>query len=346
VLLEREQARREAAKAERERTRIEWSDLEVGVVLGEGSFGRVKLALHPTSGQAYALKCMRKGQLARFKQVQHVVNEKRILALCDHPFILKLAAVFHNRTQVMMLLEIVPGGELFSRLRRVGKLSPQATAIYAAMVVSAFGYLHSRRVAHRDLKPENLLFDAQGYLKLIDMGFAKVIEDRTYTLCGTPEYLAPEIISNRGHTLSCDWWCLGILIYEMLCGRPPFCADSHMDIYHAIMRGRYQTPPDCPRQARDLISQLLAQSHATRLGSGRGGHREVRSHNFFGGIDFEALEERALPVPWVPEITGNTDTSQFDSDSYSTDDDKTWDGHIDPKQEEVWRREFDGLECS
>jgi len=173
VLLEREQARREAAKAERERTRIEWSDLEVGVVLGEGSFGRVKLALHPTSGQAYALKCMRKGQLARFKQVQHVVNEKRILALCDHPFILKLAAVFHNRTQVMMLLEIVPGGELFSRLRRVGKLSPQATAIYAAMVVSAFGYLHSRRVAHRDLKPENLLFDAQGYLKLIDMGFAK-----------------------------------------------------------------------------------------------------------------------------------------------------------------------------
>ena len=143
------------------------------------------------------------------------------------------------------------------------------------MVASAFSYLHARKVVHRDLKPENLLFDCDGYLKLVDFGFAKVVRDRTFTLCGTPEYLAPEIISNKGHGLGADWWTLGILLYEMLVGNPPFAADNQMDIYHKIMRGKYKVPSHFPKAAKEIVSRLLSSNPAARLGCLKSGSKEV-----------------------------------------------------------------------
>ena len=143
------------------------------------------------------------------------------------------------------------------------------------MVASAFSYLHARKVVHRDLKPENLLFERDGYLKLVDFGFAKVVRDRTFTLCGTPEYLAPEIISNIGHGLGADWWTLGILLYEMLVGNPPFAADNQMDIYHKIMRGKYKVPSHFPKAAKEIVSRLLSSNPAARLGCLKSGSKEV-----------------------------------------------------------------------
>ena len=221
-LIAREVEQREAQAARLNRPPISYSDLKEVAVLGEGSFGRVRLVVDRSSGEErpFALKSLYKGHMIKHKQVDHIINEKRVLAVCDHPFILRLEAVFTTDHQVHMLLEVALGGELFTHLRQKGKLEERAARFYTAMVASAFVYLHARRIAHRDLKPENLIFDSWGYLKLIDFGFAKTISDRTWTLCGTPEYLAPEIISNQGHNVSVDWWTLGILLYEML-GKPP-----------------------------------------------------------------------------------------------------------------------------
>ena len=222
---EAERRRREMQKAQR--PTIHMADLKQLSILGVGTFGRVKLVLHTKDNDTpYALKCMRKGQVVALKQVEHVKNEKALLEQCDHPFLLRLAATFQDDEEIYMLLELALGGELFTVLRNANKFEEPQGRFYAACVCSAFSYMHDLSIVYRDLKPENLLFDAEGYMKVVDFGFAKKITDRTWTLCGTPEYLAPEIITNKGHNLAVDWWAFGILIFEMLVGQPPFCADE------------------------------------------------------------------------------------------------------------------------
>jgi len=341
TLLEREVARREASEQfQKLKANIRWEDLDVMTILGEGSFGRVKLTLHKPTDDVYALKCLRKGQIIKYQQVDHVVGEKQVLALCNHPFLLKLAAVFNHGPVIYMLLEYLPGGELFSYLRAQVRFEESTAALYAAMVTSAFGYLHARKIAHRDLKPENLLFDSEGYLKLVDMGFAKVIKDRTWTLCGTPEYLAPEIISNKGHNWGADWWTLGILAYEMLVGHPPFVAEHQVDTYNKIMRGKYKIPQNFPRDAKDMISKLLVHQPNGRLGCWRNGTREVMGHPFFKGIEWTRLELKKLQMPYKPLLKDKFDTSNFDT--YPDEDNSGWDTYIDHSLESVWQSEFSG----
>jgi len=207
------------------------------------------------------------------------------------------------------------------------------------MVTSAFAYLHARKIAHRDLKPENLLFYSDGFLKLVDFGFAKVIKDRSWTLCGTPEYLAPEIISNKGHNVGADWWTLGILIYEMLVGHPPFVADSQIDTYHKIMRGKYKIPQQFPKPAKDIISKFLCHNPAARLGTWKGGSKDVVSHEFFAPIDWGKLESRQVDVPFKPKINDPLDTQNFDQYP-TTDESAAWAKYNDPSYERIWEDEF------
>jgi serine/threonine protein kinase len=316
----------------------QWEELEITLMLGEGSFGRVKICRHHPTGDTYALKCLRKGQIIRYQQVDHIICEKRVLAMCDHPFILKLAGVFEQANEVFMLLELVQGGELFSLLRQNVRFDESQCMLYAAMVTCAFGYLHARKIAHRDLKPENLLFDREGYLKLVDFGFAKVIKDRTWTLCGTPEYLAPEIISNKGHNIGADWWTLGILIYEMLVGHPPFVGENQIETYHKIMRGKYKIPQNFPRGAKDIISRLLVHTPAGRLGCWKNGTRDVTSHDFYRGLSWGKLENKQLPMPHVPPIKDSMDTSCFDE--FPEEDNSSWDKYNDQSFAELWKNEF------
>jgi serine/threonine protein kinase len=240
-------------------------------VLGEGSFGRVKLTKNLKTNTYCAFKQLKKYDIVKFKQVDHLKNENFILYSLEHPFLVKMEGMTQDKRFLYIAMEFVAGGELFTYLRSVGKFSPNQACFYASHVTLMFEYLHSKNVIYRDLKPENLLIDPDGYLKLTDFGFAKIVEGRTYTLCGTPEYLCPEILTNKGHGKGVDWWTLGILIYEMIAGIDPFNDDDPMAIYQNILRGVIKFPRKFDRDARSLVKHLLQADLSKRYGNLKNG---------------------------------------------------------------------------
>jgi len=310
TLLDKVVKKREAEAAAPEKPK--YADLELRRILGVGTFGRVKLVLHKPTNTTYALKCMRKAQVVATKQQSHVLNEKNILAMMEHPFILALVNTYQDAGELYMLLELALGGELFTLLAKRAPLFDSPARFYAANVVSMFSYMHGYKVIYRDLKPENLLLDATGYLKLVDFGFAKILQDRTWTLCGTPEYLAPEIILNKGHGFGADWWCVGILAFECLTGTTPFVSNDPMEGYRKIIKCRVPWPAQLSTLARDFIDRLLCVDPSRRLGCLKGSSKDVRSHPWFQGLDFKALEAKQLPAPYTPKIKSQTDDSNFD----------------------------------
>jgi serine/threonine protein kinase len=251
--------------------KLELADYEMLKVLGEGSFGRVKLTKNLKTGTFSAFKQLKKYDIVKFKQVDHLKNENFILYSLDHPLVVKMEGMTQDKRFLYIAMEFVAGGELFTYLRSVGKFSPNQACFYASHVTMIFEYLHSKNVVYRDLKPENLLIDPDGYLKLTDFGFAKIVEGRTYTLCGTPEYLCPEILTNKGHGKGVDWWTLGILIYEMIAGIDPFNDDDPMAIYQNILRGVIKFPRKFDRDARSLVKHLLQADLSKRYGNLKNG---------------------------------------------------------------------------
>ncbi len=226
---------------------LTFSDLAQLAVLGSGTFGRVTLVQDKKSKAVYALKAMLKSEIVAHKQQVNVLNEKNVMITSNHPFILRLYQTFKDTKKLYMLLEFVQGGELFSVLHTAHSdgVPDHQAKFYGAAVILALGYLHSKDIAYRDMKPENCLVDKFGYPKLVDFGFAKVITGKSYTLCGTPEYLAPELVLARGHTKAVDYWAYGILLYEMEAGYSPFSDPQGMDqvvICKNIVNGRLVFP--------------------------------------------------------------------------------------------------------
>jgi len=293
---------------------ISIDDLTFLATVGTGTFGRVRVVKLRDNPDAppMALKMMKKSEVIRLKQVEHVHYERDILMRIKHPFIVDLYATFQDSKRLFMLMEYVNGGELFSYLRREGRVSIDCARFYAAEIVLAFEYLHNLNIIYRDLKPENILIDSKGHLKLADFGFAKVVEDRTWTLCGTPEYLAPEIIGSRGHGKGVDWWALGVLIFEMLAGYPPFYDESPFGIYQKIRLGIVDYPRHIEPFARELIAGLLVSDRARRLGCLREGAADVKRARFFKSVDWASAAERGLTPLYVPPVTCAEDTQQFD----------------------------------
>ncbi|GAM82770.1 hypothetical protein ANO11243_007560 [Dothideomycetidae sp. 11243] len=295
-------------------------DFDLIKTLGTGTFARVWLVRFANAkgedrDRVFALKKLRKVDVIRLKQVEHVRNERNVLAsVAGHPFITTMVASFQDQDTLYMLLEYCPGGEVFSYLRRARRFNEATSQFYAAEIVLIFEFLHDKQgVAYRDLKPENILIDSEGHLKLVDFGFAKKVENReTYTLCGTPEYLAPEVIRNTGHGLSVDWWALGILIYEFLVGQPPFWDQNPMKIYEQIVEGKIRFPSAMSQDARDIISALCTVDVSKRLGNIRGGASAVKNHAWFKDTDWDAVYYRKCKGPIVPHLSGPADTRNFD----------------------------------
>jgi len=291
---------------------LQLSDFEEGVTLGTGSFGRVKFCVHKTTETIWAIKMLKKSEVVRLQQVEHMLSEKAILQEMDHPFIVRMTATFQDPRYLYMVLEYIIGGEFFSHLRKAGRFENNFAKFYAAHITLVFEYLHKQDIIYRDLKPENLLLEKNGYLKITDFGFAKKVQFKTYTLCGTPEYIAPEVLLNKGHGRGVDWWTLGILIYEMLCGQPPFVDDDPMGIYQQILAGTVTFPRFIDRNAKSLIKKLLTADLTKRFGCLKHGAEDVKKHKWYTGFNFDDLIEYKCEAPILPNVTSDTDTTNFD----------------------------------
>jgi len=306
---------------------LKLSDLRIIATLGVGGFGRVELVMiaGDAKTRSFALKQMKKSQIVETRQQQHIMSEKEIMEESDCQFIVKLFKTFKDRKFLYMLMESCLGGELWTILRDKGNFDDETTRFYTSCVVEAFDYLHSRGIIYRDLKPENLLLDASGYVKLVDFGFAKKLPvgRKTWTFCGTPEYVAPEVILNKGHDISADYWSLGVLMFELLTGTPPFTGTDPMKTYNIILKGidAIDFPRQITARAKELIKKLCRDNSAERLGYQKGGIRDIQKHKWFDGFNWEGLRMRSLSPPIVPTIQSHLDTSNFDE--YPMDNDGT-----------------------
>ncbi|RBR15371.1 uncharacterized protein FIESC28_07385 [Fusarium coffeatum] len=289
-------------------------DFDILRTLGTGSFGRVHLVQSKHNQRFYAVKVLKKAQVVKMKQVEHTNDERRMLADVKHPFLITLWGTFQDSKNLYMVMDFVEGGELFSLLRKSGRFPNPVAKFYAAEVTLALEYLHSKNIIYRDLKPENLLLDRHGHLKITDFGFAKRVPDKTWTLCGTPDYLAPEVVSNKGYNKSVDWWSLGILIYEMLCGYTPFWdSGSPMKIYENILKGKVKYPAYVNADAQNLLERLITADLTKRLGNLYGGPADVKNHPWFAEVTWDRLARKDIDAPYTPPVkAGAGDASQFD----------------------------------
>lgn len=293
--------------------KIQINDFVILQKVGMSTFGRVCLCRHKKTKKIYAMKMLKKFEIIRMKQIDHIYNEYNILSVLNHPFIVELKGVnVTDPKYLYFILEYIPGGELFTLLRSKNIFPPPQTRFYTAHIVTVFEYLHSKDIIYRDLKPENILINSNGYLKLTDFGFAKVVKDgKTYTLCGTPEYLAPEIILNKGHGKAVDWWTLGVLMYEMLVGIDPFNDDDPMLIYQNIIKGKVLFPNTIDKDAKNLIKHFLVADTTKRFGCLKNGVGDIIDHKFFAGFNWKDLVFMKMEPPYVPTIKNELDTSNF-----------------------------------
>jgi len=281
-------------------------------ILGAGAFGTVTLVVNKNTNESFALKAIRKAQILELGRHSNVISEKQVMMSLDNPFLVNLLNTYKDKYRLYFLIEACLGGELFTILRKKQSFDERTAKFYSGCVIEAFDYMHSQDTIYRDLKPENLVLTVNGYLKVTDFGFAKVVIDTTYTLCGTPDYLAPEIVSGQGHGRGVDWWTLGILIYEMLASFPPFYDKDQLSTYRKIINGKVRFPKYISPEAKDLICRLLTLRQTKRLGVIKGGAQRIRQAFWYQNFDWEALKTQAMPVPLKPSVKSIRDMGNFD----------------------------------
>ena len=292
-------------------------DFKLIKVIGRGSYGKVCLVQFKQTNDLYAMKSLKKNVLLDEDQVESALLEKRILQSLNHPFLVGMEFCFQTEERVYFILPFIRGGELFQQLRQFKYFSEDKVRFYASIIGLALDYLHHNDIIYRDIKPENILIEEDGYLKLIDFGMAKILKDdeKANSFCGTPEYLAPEIIIGEGHDRMADWWSYGTLVYEMLFGIPPFFNENMEKMYDMITKAELRFPKKfkVSDEAKDLLSRLLKKDPKERIGI-NSGFEEIKKHPFFKDMDFKALEEKKIEPPFKPVLEGSFDVRNFDEE--------------------------------
>ncbi|KAL7517982.1 hypothetical protein ACHAWX_002850 [Stephanocyclus meneghinianus] len=296
-------------------------DLEFHHLFGAGTFGRVWIVSPLGKRVPYALKIQSKRELLDQRQAGGAQRERSVMVRLDHPFVCKLINTFQDEACIYMLIQFVQGGELLNLIQGgdiYGGLPESAAKFFAAVMLEGLTHMHQRQIVYRDLKPENVLIDKDGYPVIIDFGFSKICTDKTYTFCGTPLYLAPEIILSRGHDRGVDYWALGCLVYEMIFGFTPFYVSGidQKGLFKRIVRGKWSIPNEhnkVTRSAIEFIWGLLQRRPSERLGCLAGGYRDIKRHAWFQEVNFGKLIKKQIQAPWVPEVSDPLDTSNFES---------------------------------
>lgn len=293
--------------------RVALTDFDLLKVLGRGSFGKVLMIRKRDSGEIFAMKVLKKEAIIARNQVQHTKTERNILQIIDHPYIVKLHYAFQNEGKLYLILDYLSGGELFFHLKNEGRFSENRTKFYVAQLALALQHLHKLDIIYRDLKPENILLDRRGYICITDFGLSKAMvknPDDAKTFCGTPEYLAPEILRGQGHGKAVDWWSLGTLMFEMLDGLPPFYSKNTRQMYDDILHKplSFDRKNHISPAARDLLTHLMDRNPQTRYD-----WPQVESHPFFAGLDWQRLHNKEYIPEFIPQtvsLPSSCDRSQ------------------------------------
>ena len=297
-------------------TKVVRGDFDEMKVLGKGSFGKVLLVRYKKNQKLYAMKILKKAVIMKNNEEIHTKTERKILAKINHPFIVSLYFAFQDEKKLYLITEFMQGGELFYHLHRERFFSNERTQFYAAEIVLALDHLHKNNCIYRDLKPENVLLDKDGHIKLADFGLSKIMLEKNkakaFTLCGTPDYLAPEILEDKGYDKTVDWWSLGALIYEMLVGYSPF----KMKKGEQLNIEKYKEPVPLHNhftpEAKMIITDLLVVEPSKRLGYGSNGTENIKKHPFFKDINWEELYNKKVEPEFVPKIFNELDLGNFD----------------------------------
>ncbi|XP_077189189.1 serine/threonine-protein kinase N2 isoform X1 [Paroedura picta] len=302
-----------------QRFQFSLQDFRCCAVLGRGHFGKVLLAEYKNTNEMFAIKALKKGDIVARDEVDSLMCEKRIFETVNsvrHPFLVNLFACFQTKDHVCFVMEYAAGGDLMMHIHTDVFSEPRAV-FYAACVVLGLQYLHEHKIVYRDLKLDNLLLDTEGFVKIADFGLCKEgmgFGDRTSTFCGTPEFLAPEVLTETSYTRAVDWWGLGVLIYEMLVGESPFPGDDEEEVFDSIVNDEVRYPRFLSTEAISIMRRLLRRNPERRLGAGEKDAEDVKKHHFFRLIDWIALLAKKVKPPFVPVIRGREDVSNFDDE--------------------------------
>jgi RAC serine/threonine-protein kinase len=287
-------------------------DFEVLKLIGQGSFGRVLQVRKKNTGEIYAMKVLEKAKIIAQGEEKHTMAERNILTKLKHPFLVNLNYAFQTNEQLHFVLDFVNGGELFFHLQNERRFSEERVRFNASEILLALEHLHNAGVIYRDLKPENLLLTDQGHIVMTDFGLAKEgmfsYDAKTDTFCGTPEYLAPEVLLGNGYGKAVDWWSFGCLVYEMLSGLPPFYSQNVQDMYKRILSDKLIFAKEVSPEAKELITALLTKDPERRVAD----PNVLKRYKFFEAIDWDALYNKKIPPPFVPQVSGKNDISMID----------------------------------
>jgi serine/threonine protein kinase len=284
-------------------------------LLGTGSFGRVLLVRKKNNEKLFAMKILLKSYLKQKHQEEHTKTERDLMVSIDSPFVMDIKYAFQDDTQLYLVTEFMQGGDMFFHMHEKGVIKKERTKFYIIEIILAIEYLHKNNMIYRDLKPENILMDKEGHIKVTDFGLSKILDDmndKVFTLCGTPQYIAPEVLYKKGYDKGVDWWSLGCIFYEMLTGLLPFRIPKGEKLSMKFFKVPINYPKYLNDDEIDLIRKLLTLDPKQRIGNGPNDAKDVKAHPYFKDVDWDKYSRREVKPPFIPKLKNDMDLRYFD----------------------------------